>query len=94
LPGNSRASYCARYYDPTTGRFLSEDPIGYSGGRNFYNYVGNSSPNCLDPAGLVGVKYNVTFHDDRWYGLMQGTTNIDLPPKVSISCQCVGDGKN
>src|SRR2546427_4339020 len=31
----------ARYYDPTTGRFLSKDPSG-SGGTNRYAYVGNN----------------------------------------------------
>ena len=28
--------YRARYYDPRLGRFLSEDPIGFWGGVNFY----------------------------------------------------------
>src|SRR5439155_10686970 len=32
--------YRARYYDPTVGRFISEDPIGFSSGINFYGYVG------------------------------------------------------
>ncbi|MBC8134685.1 MAG: hypothetical protein H8F28_02225, partial [Fibrella sp.] len=31
--------YCTfRYYDPATGRWLSEDPIGYAGGQNLYKY--------------------------------------------------------
>src|SRR5579884_4247744 len=42
----------ARYYDPSTGRFLSEDPIGCNGGFNFYRYVGNSSTNLVDQLGL------------------------------------------
>ncbi len=42
----------ARYYDPSTGRFLSEDPIGFNGGFNFYRYVGNSSTNLVDQLGL------------------------------------------
>ena len=34
--------YRARYYNPETGRFLSEDPIGFEGGdSNFYRYVKN-----------------------------------------------------
>ena len=44
--------YRARYYDPSAGRFLSEDPIGFQGGPNFYAYVGNSSVNFADPLGL------------------------------------------
>src|SRR5208337_941602 len=43
--------YRARYYDPQSGRFLSEDPIGYKGGINFYSYVGNSSAMLIDPKG-------------------------------------------
>jgi len=44
--------YRARYYDPTTGRFLSEDPIGFNGGGNFYAYVQNRPLNYGDPSGL------------------------------------------
>jgi len=44
--------YRARYYDPQTGRFLSEDPIGFAGGVNHYSYVDNSPPNFKDPSGL------------------------------------------
>jgi len=44
--------YRARYYHPTLGRFLSEDPIGIAGGFNFYAYVGNSPISYADPSGL------------------------------------------
>ncbi len=44
--------YRARYYDPSTGRFISEDPITFSGGVNFYRYVHNSPVNRQDPSGL------------------------------------------
>jgi RHS repeat-associated protein len=45
--------YRARYYNPSTGRFVSEDPIGFAGGDNFFRYVGNSSTNFEDPLGLA-----------------------------------------
>jgi RHS repeat-associated protein len=46
--------YRARYYDPTTGRFLQEDPIGFDGGDlNLYAYVGNNVANNRDPKGLA-----------------------------------------
>jgi len=49
--------YRARYYDPTTGRFLSEDPIGFKGsGTNFYAYAHNSPVNLIDPSGLCANK--------------------------------------
>jgi RHS repeat-associated protein len=45
--------YRSRYYDPTVGRFLSEDPIGFDGGMNFYSYVTNSPVGYVDPGGLA-----------------------------------------
>lgn len=45
--------YRARYYDPTTGRFLREDPLGLNSGQvNFYSYAGNQPVDYLDPYGL------------------------------------------
>jgi RHS repeat-associated protein len=41
-----------RAYDPTTGRWLSRDPIGESGGVNLYGYVGNGPASRFDPLGL------------------------------------------
>ena len=43
----------ARWYDPSAGRFLSEDPSGFDGGdANLYRYSGNNTPNNNDPTGL------------------------------------------
>jgi RHS repeat-associated protein len=44
--------YRARYYDPSTGRFVSEDPSVFEGGTNFYPYVDNNATNYFDPLGL------------------------------------------
>ena len=44
--------YRARYYNPQTGRFISEDPIGFGGGdENLYRYVGNNPISLTDPYG-------------------------------------------
>ncbi len=51
---NELIHFRARYYDPTLGSFLSEDPIGFGGGdTNLYRYVHNSTPNLTDPLGLI-----------------------------------------
>lgn len=39
-------------------RFISEDPIGFGGGANFYAYVRNNPLSLIDPLGL----------QDNWYG--------------------------
>ncbi len=44
--------YRARYYDPSTGRFISEDPLGFEAGINFYAYVDNNPINANDPTGM------------------------------------------
>jgi RHS repeat-associated protein len=42
-----------RYYDSSTGRFLSRDPIG--DGSNWYSYCRNNPVALSDPAGTVPV---------------------------------------
>ncbi|TBL89118.1 RHS repeat-associated core domain-containing protein [Hafnia alvei] len=39
-----------RYYDPTIGRYITQDPIGLTGGRNFYQYISNPVQQ-IDPLG-------------------------------------------
>ena len=42
-----------RWYDPSAGRWISEDPIGFEAGdANLYRYVGNGPTNAVDPSGL------------------------------------------
>jgi RHS repeat-associated protein len=51
--------YRARYYDPANGRFLSEDPVNFYGGFNFYLYDDNDPADFTDPWGLYPDDYNV-----------------------------------
>src|SRR5213076_2805006 len=41
-----------RYYDPGTGRFTQEDPLGLAGGLNLYGFAGGDPINFSDPFGL------------------------------------------
>jgi len=43
----------ARYFDSALGRFVSEDPIGWAGGTNLYEYVRNEPTIFTDPSGLI-----------------------------------------
>ncbi len=43
--------YRARYYDTSVGRFISEDPIGFDAGTNFYRYALNNPIRFSDPFG-------------------------------------------
>jgi RHS repeat-associated protein len=41
-----------RYYDPFTGRYITQDPIGILSDINLYRYVGNNPISGIDPLGL------------------------------------------
>src|SRR5690606_31702472 len=43
----------ARFYDPETGRFLTEDPIGIAGGMNLYAFSLNDPVNGWDSTGMT-----------------------------------------
>jgi RHS repeat-associated protein len=52
----------ARYYNPKTGRWTSEDPVGFAvGDANLYRYVLNQSLFYTDPMGLAGKVYVFAF---------------------------------
>ncbi len=56
----------ARYYDPDTGRFISEDPA--MDGDNWYVYCGNDPVNMVDPTGMSYLNlpyYEVTCKNKR-----------------------------
>jgi len=44
-----------RYYDPATGRFTQEDPIGLGGGLNLYGFANGDPINYSDPFGLCPI---------------------------------------
>ncbi len=44
----------ARWYDPSLGRFMSEDPAGFAGGVNPYTFADDDPINGSDPSGMFG----------------------------------------
>lgn len=74
--GNSSGfawNYRARYYDPTTGRFLSEDPA--KSGDNFYAYTRNNPITRTDPFGLWDT---YTHHALIWNALRGCASDADI----------------
>ena len=54
LDGESGLIYLRnRYYDSTTGRFITEDPV--KDGLNWYNYCGGNPVVMVDPSGLIMI---------------------------------------
>ncbi len=46
----------ARYYEPTSGRFLSADPMGHAASPSLYDYAGGDPVNRTDPDGRCASK--------------------------------------
>ena len=61
-----------RYYDAHIGAFISPDPIGLSGGINFYQYAPNSLT-WIDPLGLSCKSARIRLDGvQKFYGLNKG----------------------
>ncbi|WP_371106117.1 RHS repeat-associated core domain-containing protein [Pseudomonas sp. p21] len=51
-----------RHYEPTTGRFIGKDPLGFAGGLNIYNFAPNPIE-WIDPYGLQSSLKCLTLAD-------------------------------
>jgi RHS repeat-associated protein len=59
--------YRARYYSPSLGRFITEDPLGFAGGdANLYKYAGNDPLDSYDPYGLSYIYIDFGGIDDSF----------------------------
>jgi RHS repeat-associated protein len=68
--------YRARYYDPSVGRFISEDPMQFKAGINFYRYIKNNVTNLEDPYGLKVQMCCVTTQVNWWVDFFSKLTGI------------------
>jgi RHS repeat-associated protein len=71
-----------RYYSTMLGLFISRDPIGYKGGINLYEYVGDDPENATDPSGLLV--------DSPTTAIRKCMTRLTLPEKISCLKALVG----
>jgi len=58
-----------RYYDPSTGRYITSDPIGLYGGINTFGYVYQNPLIFVDPSGLICLSQTLI---DAYAGLIGG----------------------
>jgi len=65
-----------RWYDPVTGRWLSNDPIDVLGGLNQYAFCGDNPINARDPLGLDGINFTTT----------NQTSYLHLPTTSNVIC--------
>lgn len=83
----------ARYYDPTAGRFLSEGPIEYGGGVNFYPYVSDRPLDRVDPFGYLQMGFDVTYIRLGFFqAFWHAGEDIWFTPILSATCGCQQGG--
>ena len=75
-----------RYYQPTTGRFINEDPI--KDGLNWYSYCGGNPVMMIDPSGLGKVDLesieNYSGGAEKYLECLEGYLNEISDYTVSI----------
>ena len=81
----------ARYYDPSMGRFFSEDPLGLGGGDlTLYSYAGNNPVVFVDPSGLCASSNGTsTFRENLTRNLYMVS---DLTNQFSTDMAILGVG--
>jgi RHS repeat-associated protein len=89
--GSGLYYYRARYYNPNIGRFLSEDPIRFTAGIDFYAYTLNDPIRGRDPSGLwFGLDDLITSGLGALSGVGGQAISDLLSGKLSSWCTYVG----
>jgi RHS repeat-associated protein len=97
------AYFGARYYNPTTGRWLSPDPMGMVNGPNMYAYCSNNPVNLVDPWGTTfrvvsmpdinGIYRKALAAQKNCLNGLDSPTNIDDPYEIlRLAWLRYGDG--
>jgi RHS repeat-associated protein len=88
----------ARWYDAVTGRFVSQDPIGFNGRDvNLFRYANNGPSYAIDPTGTLNWQ---EFWTVFWnpFSAYQGSKARDrareLAPKTADALGCGGTAHN
>jgi RHS repeat-associated protein len=84
--------YGYRYYNSSTGRWLSRDPIGEQGSLNLYLFVNNAPLTYFDPYGLCSKKNCHALSEKieiKEYKVVGLTLTLEARGQV-CSCCCAG----
>ena len=89
---DDETGYCyqrARYYDPSIGRFLMPDPIGFYGGLNVYQFCLNQPFLFTDPLGLAACPLSEDDCNDIFKSTLLVSFNrkfkaVPTPPSIAI----------
>jgi len=85
-----------RYYDPQSGRFTQEDPIGLAGGVNLYGFANGDPVSYDDPFGLCPLCIPVALAVIRAAPYIVGATKLAvdmLDPNPDMGTAIVSGGK-
>jgi RHS repeat-associated protein len=80
--------YRARYYNPRTGRFVAEDPMGFRAGINFYAYALGDPVGFIDP---MGLEVQVCYRQMR--SMFEGPQHSVIFPTSTKPTKGPGSGK-
>jgi RHS repeat-associated protein len=78
-------NFRARWYDPVTGRWLSNDPIGISGGLNQYVFCANNPVNFRDPLGLCTEGSEESSFMAWLHGILDAGGTVEPTPFCDLS---------
>jgi RHS repeat-associated protein len=78
----------ARWYEPKTGRFLSEDPLGLEAGINQYAFSSDDPINHSDPEGLDALEIDDPCPDGYHVGTVQV---VELDGATGLTGKCVSN---
>ncbi len=74
-----------RYYDPSTGRYITSDPIGLEGGLNTFGYVGGSPLLGIDFYGLFPDSVTTTCAIDPAFCATIGLVNVGAVGTATVT---------